>query len=205
VKEERKSSLADRRGFEQAAILHMPFLYNNALRLTMNSKEARELLQETYVNAFRLLDKVRTDTNIRGWLCRIMKNSYLNRNRMKSKDSEKNGHDERAIVSGSSGLRKSDQTIQARNGSYKAFEEDIVRRIDSLPGLLASVVVLSDVEELRYAEIAKMTNCGVDAVRSRLHRGRKVFQKSLLNTAGVNSSLVASIEGRKYLHRESVR
>lgn len=203
MNEERNSSVADHRGFDQAAIPHMPFLYNYALKLTQNPREARVLLQETYVNAFRLRDRVVTGMNIRGWLCRIMKNSYLNLNRMKSKDPKKNGHDEGVIASESSGLGVYDQTVQARNGSYEAFEDDIIRRIDSLPGLLASVAVLSDVEELRYAEIAKMTKCSLGAVRSRLHRGRKVFQKNLLDAAGVNNVLVTRIEGRKYLHKEN--
>ena len=200
---ERKSRVTDHRGFDQAAIPHMPFLYNYALKLTLNSREAKELLRETYVSAFRLRDKVVTGMNIRGWLCRVMKNSYLNLNRIKSKDPQKNGHDEEVIASGSSGLGMFDQTVQARNGSHETFEVDIIRRIDSLPGLLGSVAVLSDVEELRYAEIAKMTECSVGAVRSRLHKGRKVFQKNLLDAAGIHNELVTRIEGRKHLHKEN--
>ena len=85
------------------------------------------------------------------------------------------------------------------------FENKIAQSIESLPSNFRSVVLLSDVEELRYTEIAKTLACPVGTVCSRLHRGRKILQQKILNSIAVDSSMVGKFEDSNYIQKESFK
>jgi RNA polymerase sigma-70 factor (ECF subfamily) len=172
-----------RQGFEQVAIPQKPFLYNYALHLTMDSEDAKDLVQDTYLKAYRFWDKFETGTNIKGWLYQIMKNSYINLYRKKTKEPRKVEYDETKY--NYTPFRKDtlDLASIVEKSYDQAFGDEVAGSLDSLPDIFKKVVLLCDVEDFTYAEIAKMTDCPVGTVRSRLHRGRKHLQKELSSYA----------------------
>jgi RNA polymerase sigma-70 factor, ECF subfamily len=173
--------MIDRQDFERSAIPQMNMLHNYALHLTMNSENARDLLQETYLKAYRFWNKYELGTNVKGWLCQIMKNSYINIYRKKSKEPRSIEYDENYCSP------RMNQSLQFQPNNLKSkyytdlFVDDIVLAINSLPETFRIIVLLKDVDDLSYEEIALTINCPIGTVRSRLHRGRKHLQKRLIN------------------------
>lgn len=169
--------------FEHEALPHSDLLYNYALRMTNNRADADDLLQETFLKAFRFWDKYEKGTNIRAWLFRIMKNSYINRYRKDSKEPETVEYDE---LTGSrpdireAGTDASDlQTAVERT----LLDDDVAEAVAALPEEFRTVVILCDIEGLSYEEIAQFVDCPLGTVRSRLHRGRKLLRLQLLEYA----------------------
>jgi RNA polymerase sigma-70 factor, ECF subfamily len=165
--------------FEQEALPHMDLLYNYALRMTNNAQDADDLVQETYLKAFRFWGSYEQGTNIKAWLFRIMKNSYINRYRKETKEPKTVDYDEvkefySSIRHESSG---SDDLQETLFGNL--LDDDVTRAIASLPADFRTVVILSDIEGLTYEEIAQFVDCPVGTVRSRLHRGRRLLRGQL--------------------------
>lgn len=169
--------------FEAEAIPHMDILYNYALRMTGNSDDASDLVQETYLKAFRFWDKYEKGTNIRAWLFRIMKNSYINRYRKESKEPETVDYDDIANFYNSIRDQYTDQNDLQEKIFGGLLEDNVARALESLPEDFRTVVILSDIEGLSYDEIAEFVDCPIGTVRSRLHRGRKMLQAKLFNFA----------------------
>ena len=174
---------AKQREFEREAIPHMSLLYNYALRMTNNSADADDLVQETYLKAFRFWDKYEKGTNIRAWLFRIMKNSYINRYRKETKEPETVDYDE---IKGFYATVR-DETADANDLQQSVFntllDDDVANAIASLPDDFRTVVILCDIEGLTYEEIAEFVDCPLGTVRSRLHRGRKLLRGKLMEYA----------------------
>jgi RNA polymerase sigma-70 factor (ECF subfamily) len=169
--------------FEAEALPHMDVLYNFALRTTGNENDARDLLQETYLRAYRFWDKYEKGTNIRAWLFRIMKNSYINRYRKETKEPDKVDYDE---------IENFYNTIRADSTDPNDLQEklfghllgdEVTKALESLPDDFRTVVILCDIEGLTYEEIAEFVECPIGTVRSRLHRGRKLLQANLYEYA----------------------
>lgn len=169
--------------FEAEAIPHMDILYNYALRMTGNSDDASDLVQETFLKAFRFWDKYEKGTNIRAWLFRIMKNSYINRYRKESKEPETVDYADIANFYHTIRDQYTDQNDLQEKIFGGLLEDDVARALESLPEDFRTVVILSDIEGLSYEEIADFVDCPVGTVRSRLHRGRKMLQGKLFNFA----------------------
>jgi RNA polymerase sigma-70 factor (ECF subfamily) len=169
--------------FESEAIPHMDVLYNYALRMTGNSDDANDLVQETYLKAFRFWDKYEKGTNIRAWLFRIMKNSYINRYRKESKEPETVDYNDIANFYNTIRHHYTDQNDLQEKIFGGLLEDDVARALESLPEDFRTVVILSDIEGLSYEEIAGFVDCPIGTVRSRLHRGRKMLQVKLFNFA----------------------
>jgi RNA polymerase sigma-70 factor (ECF subfamily) len=171
------------REFEREAMPHSDLLYNYALRMTNNSADAADLLQETFLKAFRFWDKYEQGTNIRAWLFRIMKNSYINRYRKESKEPETVDYDDvqnvYASVRGDSPDSGDLQDAVEKN----LLDDDVDEAVASLPEEFRTVVILCDIEGLSYEEIAEFIDCPLGTVRSRLHRGRKLLRAKLLEYA----------------------
>jgi len=169
--------------FEHEALPHMDVLYNFALRTTGNADDARDLLQETYLKAYRFWDKYEKGTNIRAWLFRIMKNSYINRYRKETKEPDK--VDYNSVENFYNSIR-SDQT-DPNDLEEKIFGgllgDEVAKALESIPEDFRTVVILCDIEGLTYEEIAEFIECPIGTVRSRLHRGRKLLQAKLLEYA----------------------
>jgi RNA polymerase sigma-70 factor (ECF subfamily) len=161
----------------------MDSLYNFALRMAESQPEAEDLLQETYLKAYRFFDKFEPGTNCKAWLFRIMKNSYINRYRRRQKRPETVGYE--AVEDFYYSIR-SDST-DASDFQGLVFEhllgDEVTVAIESLPEDFRTVVILCDIEGFTYEEIAEFVDCPVGTVRSRLHRGRKLLRDALLDYA----------------------
>jgi len=169
--------------FEREALPHINSLYNFALRMTGDADDANDLVQETFLKAYRFFDKFEQGTNCKAWLFRIMKNSYINLYRKKTKEPDKVDYDE---IKDFYNIIKSSYTdshdLQEKLFN-NLFDDDITRAIESLPEDFRTVVILSDIEEFSYEEIAEFVECPVGTVRSRLHRGRKLLRAKLFEYA----------------------
>lgn len=169
--------------FEKIALPHRNLLYNYALRLTGNYDDADDLLQETYLKAFRFFDKFETGTNIKAWLYRIMKNSFINDYRKNGKEPDKIDYED---------VQNFYENIKASEIKANHFEEDVYSNmlddningaLNSLPEDFRTVIILSDIEGYTYDEIADFIDIPVGTVRSRLHRARKMLYAKLSDYA----------------------
>jgi RNA polymerase sigma-70 factor (ECF subfamily) len=179
-----KRKVSERDGeFQQEAVPHMDALYNYALRMTGDPNDADDLLQDTYLKAYRFWDKYEKGTNVRAWLFRIMKNSYINLYRKSSKEPDTVDYDD--IQNFYQTIR--DQSTDPNDLQEKLFgtllEDDVARALDSLPEDFRTVIILCDIEGFTYEEIAEFVECPVGTVRSRLHRGRKLLRDQLFEYA----------------------
>lgn len=169
--------------FEQQTLPHMEVLYNYAVRMTGNKEDAKDLLQETFLKAYRFWDKFEQGTNLRAWLFRIMKNTYINVYRKEVKEPDKVDYDE--IESFYNLIR--DQNSTEHDLQEKIFgqllDDDVSNALESLPEEFRTVVILCDIEGLAYEEIAEFLQIPVGTVRSRLHRGRKLLSTALFHYA----------------------
>jgi RNA polymerase sigma-70 factor (ECF subfamily) len=174
-----------RREFEGLALEHIDPLYSAALRLTKNERDAEDLVQDCFLRAFRFFDKFERGTNIKAWLFKILTNTFINRYRRKVK--------ERTVVEGAAREGQSERFVardaneSSTNPEQYLFDrllsDDVLRAIDQLPIDFRLVVILADLQEFSYKEIAEILDCPVGTVMSRLYRGRKLLQKSLLGYA----------------------
>ncbi|HUL44585.1 MAG TPA: sigma-70 family RNA polymerase sigma factor [Bacteroidota bacterium] len=169
--------------FEREAIPHMDILYNYAVRMTGSSDDASDLVQETYLKAYRFWDKYEKGTNIRAWLFRILKNSYINRYRKETKEPDTVDYDEIQNFFNTIRYDASDQNDLQEKIFDGLLEDDVAGALESLPEDFRTVVILCDIEGLSYEEIAEFIDCPVGTVRSRLHRGRKMLREKLLGYA----------------------
>jgi RNA polymerase sigma-70 factor (ECF subfamily) len=169
--------------FEQQTLPHMEVLYNYALRMTGNKEDANDLLQETYLKAYRFWEKFEQGTNLRAWMFRIMKNTYINLYRKESKEPDKVDYEE--IESYYNLIR--DQNSDDNDLQQKMFgqllDDDVSKALEMLPEEFRTVVILCDIEGLAYEEIAEFLQIPVGTVRSRLHRGRKLLYARLYDYA----------------------
>ncbi|HLF20221.1 MAG TPA: sigma-70 family RNA polymerase sigma factor [Bacteroidota bacterium] len=169
--------------FEAEALPHMDVLYNFALRTTGNEDDARDLLQETYLKAYRFWDKYEKGTNIRAWLFRIMKNSYINRYRKETR--EPNTVDYSDVENFYDSIRA--DSTDTNDLQEKLFGgllgDEVTKALEDLPEDFRTVVILCDIEGLTYEEIAEFVDRPIGTVRSRLHRGRKLLQGKLFDYA----------------------
>lgn len=180
-----KHTERSRREFEGLSLEHLDPLYSAALRLTKNERDAEDLVQDTFLRAFRFFDKFERGTNMKAWLFKILTNTFINKYRRRVK--------ERAVVEGAAreGLNERfvsrDANESASNPEQYFFDkllsDDVLRSIDQLPIDFRLVVILADLQEFSYKEIAEILDCPVGTVMSRLFRGRKLLQKNLLGYA----------------------
>ena len=178
--------------FNQMLLSNTEFLKPFAFTLTRDNEAAKDLLQETMYRALANQDKYNVGTNIKAWLYQIMKNSYINNYRKKVKEPSKVEFDENHFCFKTVHDGLFDLAYLQRRHYKEMFEDEIAHSIESLPNTLKPVIILRDIEELTYSEIARVVACPVGTVRSRLHRGRKILQKRLLNYAKDNGYLIKS-------------
>ncbi len=172
--------------FEELAMPHIDSLYNMALRYIFNKEEAEDLVQDTYLKAYRFFSTFQQGTNIKAWLFKILRNTFINKYRKTTnapgevfyEDIDTLNTEQTAVQEGVSG--KLTDTLATRcNEISSLMEDDIKHAIESLPLEYREVILLSDVEELSYKDISEIANVPVGTVKSRLNRGRKLLQKSL--------------------------
>jgi len=177
--------MADRGAFAAEAMQYAPQLYSAALRMTRNPSDAEDLVQETYLRAYRSFATFEAGTNLRAWLFRILTNSYINTYRAKQRRPQETDLDDVEDLYLYKRVRSIDpSTRSAEDTLFELFTDDEVKSaLESLPDTFRVAVLLADVQGFSYKEIAEMLDIPIGTVMSRLHRGRKAMQKRLMDSA----------------------
>ena len=178
-----KALLKRQKEFETEAFPHKDILFNFALRTTGDKDDAHDLLQETFMKAFRFWDKYEKGTNIRAWLFRIMKNSYINRYRKETREPGMVDYDDVENFYDSIRDDSTDSNDLQKRMYSNMLSDEVTEALQSLPEDFRTVVILCDIEGLMYDEISEFLNCPIGTVRSRLHRGRKMLEEKLYDYA----------------------
>lgn len=163
--------------FERDALGCLDALYATALRLTRNPADAEDLVQDTYLKAFRAADQFQPGTNLKAWLFTILHNTFLNRRRRAVREPLAVEADEieRAAASLPSARGATPEDLLLR----ESLDADLQLALDALPESFRQAVWLRDVEEFSYAEIASMLGIPIGTVMSRISRGRKLLYERL--------------------------
>ena len=171
--------------FDEAALPHVDALYNTALRLTRNPQDAEDLVQETFFKAYRYYDKYQKGTNLKAWLFKILKNTFNNHYRKKQ---QRPPQSDFATIEDSFEDRISEDVLRKMKNPEEQFLEDVLDQdiqaaLDALPENYRMAVVLADLEDFSYKEIAEILEVPVGTVMSRLYRGRKRLEATMLEYA----------------------
>jgi RNA polymerase sigma-70 factor (ECF subfamily) len=176
--------MADQATFADQAMVYMDQLYSAARRMTRNTADAEDLVQETYLRAYRGFGNFQQGTNLRAWLYRILTNAFINSYRSKQrkpKSVDLAGVEDLYLHQRLGGDAKAALGASAEDVLMEQItESEIVDALESLPEEYRIAVLLADVEGFAYKEIAEILDVPMGTVMSRLHRGRKTLQKRLL-------------------------
>jgi len=182
--------------FEAEALASLDSLYRAALRLTRVPADAEDLVQETYLKAFRAADRFEPGTNLRAWLFTILHNTALNRARDRSHDAvavDSEIVDRAADAPPPGGHSTGGETPESLL-IRETLAPELQAAIDALPAAFRQAVWLRDVEEFSYAEIARMLSIPIGTVMSRISRGRRLLFDALKSTAISRQSPVGATE-----------
>jgi RNA polymerase sigma-70 factor (ECF subfamily) len=175
----------ERAVFEAAAMPYLDSLYNTAYRLARNAEDAEDLVQETFLKGYRSYAQFTPGTNLKAWLFKILKNTFINEYRRRQAAPKKSDFAdiedafESRLAPGAAGQMKNPEEEALEN----AFDEDVQRALDLLPGDYRMAVLLADIEGFSYREIAEILEIPVGTVMSRLYRGRKLLEEAMLRYA----------------------
>ena len=179
--------MADQATFVEQAMQHMDSLYAGALRMTRNPSDAEDLVQETYLKAYRGFGGFEEGTNLKAWLFRILTNTYINRYRQQKRRPDETDLDDIEDFYLYRRLGSIDQERLSRSAEDQLLElftdDEVKDALESLPETFRMAVLLADVEGFAYKEIAEILDIPIGTVMSRLHRGRKALQKGLYDFA----------------------
>lgn len=179
--------MADQELFAQQAMEFMPALYSAALRMTRNPSDAEDLVQETYLKAFRSFGGFEQGTNLRAWLYRILTNTFINSYRSKKRRPAETELDEGEDLHLYRRLGGLEAVLASRSAEDELMDwftdVEVKNALEALPENFRIPVLLADVEGFSYKEIAEMLDIPIGTVMSRLHRGRKSLQKQLYEFA----------------------
>jgi RNA polymerase sigma-70 factor (ECF subfamily) len=169
--------------FTNETLPHRNALYNYALKISGNSDDAQDLVQETYYKAFRYFDKFESGTNSKAWMFMILKNSFINDYRKSKREPYKLDYEQ---IQNFYDNVKSDRAQE--NNLDKEFyndllDDELTQAIDQLPAKMREVFLLCDLDGNSYEETAELVGCPVGTVRSRLHRARHMLQETLMDYA----------------------
>ena len=174
-----------RERFERDVLPLLPNLYAAALRMTRNPTDAEDLVQDTYLRAFRGFSGFKEGTNLKAWLYRILTNSFINTYRKKQRQPQTvEGPDDMDEWYLFDKLGGRNVELSAETEVLDKIPDEAVKgALESLPENFRLPVLLADVEGFSYKEIAEIMDTPIGTVMSRLHRGRKALQKALWDTA----------------------
>ena len=177
--------MADQTQFADEAMEFAPQLYSAALRMTRNEADAADLVQETYLRAYRGYPNFTEGTNLRAWLYRILTNTYINIYRAKQRrpiESDLADVEDLYVYKRIGNMELASRSAEVQLIDMTA-DDDVKQALDDLPEAFRLAVLLADVEGFAYKEIAEILDIPVGTVMSRLHRGRKAMQKALYDYA----------------------
>ena len=177
--------IADQSNFEHDAMQYAPQLYSAALRMTRNAADAEDLVQETFLKAYRAYGSFTEGTNLKAWLYRIQTNAYINTYRKKQRrpSEVELGELQDLYLFKRLGEASGAQQSAELEMLDDFIDADIIDALESLPENFRLPVLYADVEGFSYKEIAEILDAPIGTVMSRLHRGRKALQKKLWDVA----------------------
>ncbi len=165
--------------FHEEFMPHIDALYNFAYHLTYDEEDANDLVQETYMKAFRFIDSYDAGTNAKAWLFKILKNAFINEYRKKSKKPTKVDYED-FIGYQDNEENSRVEYVDLRHEIFSGMiGDEVTKALNSLPVDFRTVILLCDVENFSYEEIAKITDIPIGTVRSRLHRARNMLKEKL--------------------------
>lgn len=165
--------------FNQEFMPHINAMYNFAYRLTLDSDDAKDLLQDTYLKAYRFIDSFQQGTNAKAWLFRILKNSFINDYRKKSKEPSKVDYQEVETFYNSEDVDRQITPDLRVEALQDMIGDEISVALNSLDVDFRTVIILCDLEGFKYEEMAKILDIPIGTVRSRLHRARNLLKEKL--------------------------
>ena len=173
-----------RDSFEQQAMGHLDSLYATGLRMTRDPRDAEDLVQDTMLTAYRFFHRFEPGTNCKAWLFKILTSTFLNKYRKKVREREaRDVIDQEETPS----LMSEDVAVASKDPEGQLvgnlLSDDVKRALEAVPYDYRMAVVLCDLQDFSYKEIADIMDCPVGTVMSRLHRGRRLLQKALRDYA----------------------
>ena len=159
--------------FEELLLENMDSMYNLAYRMTLNTTDAADLVQDTSLRAFRFYHKFERGTNFKGWILTVLRNIFINQYRKRVKEPHKISYDEIENYIGGIDLKGYEEEI---------FSEHVQKSIDQLPDEMKTVITLFYVEDLSYKEVSEIMSCPIGTVMSRLHMARQMLKKKLIQS-----------------------
>ena len=163
--------------FNDEFLPHMDSLYNFGFYLAHDEDVAKDLLQETYMKAYRFIEYFQVGTNSKAWLLRIMKNSFINEYRKKSKAPYKVDIDD---INQKDDIEDDHVELDMRQEVFgELIGDEIMNAVNALPVDYRLIILLCDIEGFKYDEIAKIIDVPIGTVRSRLHRARNLLKDKL--------------------------
>lgn len=166
--------------FDKEFMPHIDSMYNFAFRLTNDEDDANDLVQDTYLKAFRFINSFERGTNAKAWLFRILKNSFINDYRKKSKEPSKVDYQDVETTYNSTEDAEMDATTDLRTETVQdMIGDEVANALNSLPVDFRTVIILCDIEGFTYEEMAKILDIPIGTVRSRLHRARNLLKEKL--------------------------
>jgi RNA polymerase sigma factor (sigma-70 family) len=170
--------------FDKEFMPHIDSMYNFAFRLTNDEDDANDLVQDTYMKAFRFINSFQEGTNAKAWLFRILKNSFINDYRKKSKEPSKVDYQEVETVYNSTEDAEFESTSDLRIEAVQdMIGDEVAMALNGLPVDFRTVIILCDIEGFTYEEMAKILDIPIGTVRSRLHRARNLLKEKLRSYA----------------------
>jgi RNA polymerase sigma-70 factor (ECF subfamily) len=165
--------------FNSEFMPHINSMYNFAYRLTFDEDDAKDLVQDTYLKAYRFIESFQQGTNAKAWLFRILKNSFINDYRKKSKEPNKVDYQEVETYYNSDEVDRQITPDLRVESLQDMIGDEISNALNSLDVDFRTVIILCDLEGFKYDEMAKILDIPIGTVRSRLHRARNLLKEKL--------------------------
>jgi RNA polymerase sigma-70 factor (ECF subfamily) len=180
----RKYSQEEKNGiFDGEFMPHIDSMYNFAYRLTFDEDDAKDLVQDTYLKAYRFINSFEKGTNAKAWLFRILKNSFINEYRRKSKQPAKVDYQEVETYYNSDDVDYQSTSDMRADSVKDMLGDEISNALNSLAVDFRTVIILCDLEGFTYEEMSKILDIPIGTVRSRLHRARNLLKEKLQSYA----------------------
>lgn len=170
------------KSFESEAIPHREALYSYALKISGNTEDAKDLVQDTYLKAYRYFNQYNAGTNCKAWMFMILKNSFINNYRKIQRQPRMVYYDDYENFDASKKFLMNSFNPENEYDN-QLMSDETTNALNKLPKKMRNILILCDIEGYSYDEIAEINNIPVGTVRSRLHRARKSLQGSLFNYA----------------------
>ena len=168
--------------FAELALPYLDSMYGAALRLTRSPADADDLVQDAFLKAYRFYDRFEPGTNLRAWLLRILTNTFINKYRRNTRERKVlDGDDAEPVGDGVMSRAAMRALTEPEDAAMRSLvSQEIQKALDELSEEHRLMIVLADIEELSYKEIADIVGCPIGTVMSRLHRARKHMQGRLV-------------------------